>query len=48
MCDQGLKAPSHYNELKERTVNEWQKSEYAELCRRINTGEHNRDNRPVY
>ena len=21
-----VKAPSHYNELKERTVNEWQKS----------------------
>ena len=27
-------APSHYNELKERTVNEVQKSQYAQLSRR--------------
>ena len=32
-----IKAPSHYNELKERTVNEWQNSQYAQLSRRIYT-----------
>ena len=39
------KGPSHYIELKEWMVNEWQKSQYGQLSRRIDTKGHNR---PVY